>query len=193
MILTPLFRAIDSSGTRKHTVSLRVLLTRLIWLCVLPLVLLATYLAVREVLALKVQRDAEAEHLVRNLATAIDRQLQEQISALELLAALASGGRSGPIEFVLQRSKSLSGKLRWSCRACGHVNANAFFHPRTIRNTPAEAAAAKRLRCRTSSNRHWQARCGRYVHWKSRKGVARSKWRCRSSEMARQSFSYSAS
>ena len=47
-------------------------LSRLIWLCVLPLLLLATWLAVDSVRTIQAQRDQEATNLARNVAAALD-------------------------------------------------------------------------------------------------------------------------
>src|SRR3990172_10394332 len=66
--------------------SLHSFLTRLIWLCVLPLVLLAVYLAVYRVQTIQAERDLEAENLAKNLATAIDQHLNTRIGALHMLA-----------------------------------------------------------------------------------------------------------
>lgn len=65
---------------------LRSFLVRLIWLCVLPLLLLAAYLAVDTVSAARRQRDLEATNLARNFVTAIDQGLRARIGALNILA-----------------------------------------------------------------------------------------------------------
>jgi PAS domain S-box-containing protein len=67
--------------------TLQTFLTRLIWLCVLPLVLLAVYLAANHVQSMQAQFDREAADQARNVATTIDRQLGAQIAALQVLAA----------------------------------------------------------------------------------------------------------
>jgi len=78
-------------GIGKDTgMSLKSFLTRLILICVLPLVLLAAYLAVDRVQSLQTQRDIEAANLARNIATALDRQVEARISALQVLAASSS-------------------------------------------------------------------------------------------------------
>ncbi|MBE0615515.1 MAG: PAS domain S-box protein [Burkholderiales bacterium] len=61
-------------------------LTRLIWLSVLPLVLLAAYLAVYLVRTIDTERDIEAANLAKNFATAIDQHLNARIGALHMLA-----------------------------------------------------------------------------------------------------------
>lgn len=66
--------------------SLHKLLTRLIWLCVGPLILLAVYLAALSVLDKQADRNIEASNLAKNFATAIDQHLQARISALHMLA-----------------------------------------------------------------------------------------------------------
>jgi PAS domain S-box-containing protein len=83
----PLSRPAATAGKRLQALSLNAFLTRLIWLCVLPLVILAGYLAINHVYTLQDQRDREAAHQVRNVATAIDLQLGAQIAALQMLAA----------------------------------------------------------------------------------------------------------
>ncbi len=66
--------------------SLHRFLTRLIWLCMLPLVLLAAYLAVDRVHTMQAENDLEATNLAHNFATAIDQNLIARISALQILA-----------------------------------------------------------------------------------------------------------
>lgn len=60
-------------------------LARLIWLCVLPLALLAAYLAGDSVLKAWAARDLEAANLAKNFATAIDDHLNARIRALRML------------------------------------------------------------------------------------------------------------
>lgn len=67
-------------------VSLNAFLTRLIWLCVVPLLLLASYLAVDSVRSSRADRDDEAANLAKNFATAIDQNLAARIDALRMLA-----------------------------------------------------------------------------------------------------------
>ena len=66
--------------------SLHRLLTRLIWLCVLPLVVLAGYLAVAHVSRMQAERDLEAENLVKSLAKEIDGDLAARLGGLNMLA-----------------------------------------------------------------------------------------------------------
>jgi len=67
--------------------SLHVFLTRLIWLCVLPLLLLAVYLAGNHIHSLQARQDREAANLVRNFVTALDHDIGARIAALQVLAA----------------------------------------------------------------------------------------------------------
>jgi PAS domain S-box-containing protein len=62
-------------------------LTRLIWLCVGPLALLALFLAGVHVHTLQRQRDQGAWDRTRNLATALDHDLAARMAALQALAA----------------------------------------------------------------------------------------------------------
>ncbi len=72
------------------SLSLSKFLGRLIWLCVLPLVFLATYLAVHQVRTLQDRESQDAEDQVRNIATDIDNRLQALILPLQVLAASSS-------------------------------------------------------------------------------------------------------
>ncbi|MEW6185510.1 MAG: PAS domain S-box protein [Thermodesulfobacteriota bacterium] len=74
-------------GKRKPPVSLHRYLTRLIFWCVLPLIVLAVYLSIHYLSVMKNRLDQEAADQVRNVATVIDRHLIAQISALEVMAA----------------------------------------------------------------------------------------------------------
>jgi PAS domain S-box-containing protein len=74
-------------SNKMQVMSLHAFLTRLIWLCVLPLTLLAVYLAVYHVGSLQSQRNQQAADLARNVATAVDRHLKSRIAGLQLLAS----------------------------------------------------------------------------------------------------------
>lgn len=82
----PVPKAIETNKQRISPLSLYAFLTRLIWLCVLPLVILAMYLAVSHINALMDQRNQQAGNQAQNLATAIDHQIGAQIAALQMLA-----------------------------------------------------------------------------------------------------------
>lgn len=84
---------------RPKGVPLRVFLFRLIGLCLLPLLVLATWLAYDSVRAGQVQRDQEAANLAKNFGAAVDQHLDAHIRALQLRAPspLADApGRSPP-------------------------------------------------------------------------------------------------
>ena len=66
--------------------SLHRFLTRLIWICVLPLIALAAYLAIDSVHRARIERDQLAANLAANFATAIDQNLSARIAALQILA-----------------------------------------------------------------------------------------------------------
>ncbi|MGB0127746.1 MAG: hypothetical protein WBP72_08915, partial [Rhodocyclaceae bacterium] len=68
-------------------VPLRTYLGRLIWMCVLPLLVLAIWLAYDRVRASHVQRNQQAAAQVRNFAANVDQQLELRIRALSMLAA----------------------------------------------------------------------------------------------------------
>jgi len=85
--LTPL-----PAGTASLT--LKTFLTRLIWLCLLPPLLLAAYLAMSQLREIQAQRDVEASSLAKALASAIDQDLEGRIAALQMLAGSAPVGDS---------------------------------------------------------------------------------------------------
>lgn len=62
-------------------------LTRLIWLCVLPLLVFSVWLAIDHVRTLQLRNDQEAIHIARNVATAIDHHLNARIGSLRVMAA----------------------------------------------------------------------------------------------------------
>ena len=66
---------------------LHTFLTRLIWLCIAPLLVLSAYLALDQLRNLEAQRDLDATEAAQNTATSIDRHLGAQIGALQMLAA----------------------------------------------------------------------------------------------------------
>ena len=66
--------------------SLHRFLTRLIWLCVGPLILLAIFLAVFNVMSKRAEHDIQAANLVNNFTAVVDQHLQARISALHMLA-----------------------------------------------------------------------------------------------------------
>jgi len=67
--------------------SLRAFLTRLIWLCVLPGVLVAAWLAATHVQDMQVEIDSEADRQAQNVAASIDQFLGARIGALQILAS----------------------------------------------------------------------------------------------------------
>jgi hypothetical protein len=62
-------------------------LTRLIWLCMTPLMLLAAWLAWSDLQESESQHRREGANLARNFATAVDQFLEERRNALHMLAA----------------------------------------------------------------------------------------------------------
>lgn len=70
----------------RRALPLGAFLTRLIWLCVLPLLLLTTWLAWHHVQGLRAEHDREAQRLARNFASAIDQHLDARLRALNMLA-----------------------------------------------------------------------------------------------------------
>jgi PAS domain S-box-containing protein len=75
-----------SPGAKRSRLSLATFFTRLVWLCMLPLLLLAVWLAVDSVRTEQSDNDLAATNLVKNFATAIDHYLDARIAALNMLA-----------------------------------------------------------------------------------------------------------
>jgi PAS domain S-box-containing protein len=71
----------------KQLVSLQAYLTRLIWLCVLPLFFLAAGYGAAHIRAMQADRDRTEEHRARNIMDAVDRIITSQLAALQVLAA----------------------------------------------------------------------------------------------------------
>ncbi|EPY01053.1 PAS domain S-box protein, partial [Magnetospirillum fulvum] len=67
--------------------SLRGFLSRLIWICILPLVLVSVYLAISQLRHYQAQRELEATYLAHNITSTIDRLIGNQVGALKMLAA----------------------------------------------------------------------------------------------------------
>jgi diguanylate cyclase (GGDEF)-like protein/PAS domain S-box-containing protein len=66
--------------------ALKSYLSRLIWICIAPLLLLATFLAVYHVRTLKDGRDMTARNLAANVVTTLDQVLASRIAVLSTLA-----------------------------------------------------------------------------------------------------------
>lgn len=62
-------------------------LTRLIWLCIAPLLLLGSWLAVDQVLGVLARSRDDAQNAARRIAASIDEDLRDRINGLQLLAA----------------------------------------------------------------------------------------------------------
>ncbi len=74
-------------GARSRDLPVRTVVSRLIWLCMGPLVLLAIVLAVRHVHEVHAQQDRVAERLGATVVSAVDQIVGSRIATLELLAA----------------------------------------------------------------------------------------------------------
>ncbi|MBS1142162.1 MAG: hybrid sensor histidine kinase/response regulator [Proteobacteria bacterium] len=84
--------SISRSSSDRHPagkpggMSLHRFLTRLIWLCVLPLLFLAAYLAFAHVRFIQSERDATIRNMANNFVAALDKELEARISGLQMLA-----------------------------------------------------------------------------------------------------------
>jgi len=67
-------------------VSMRAFITRLIWLCLLPPLLLAAWLAFDNVKAKEADFLDDAQHITRNISLTIDQRLQTYVTGLTMLA-----------------------------------------------------------------------------------------------------------
>lgn len=76
----------NDATVRSPGIPLKMFLTRLIWLCVLPLLILGLWLTYDSVRATLERRDQEALHLAKNFALSIDLHLRSRVRALNMLA-----------------------------------------------------------------------------------------------------------
>ena len=70
----------------RKAIRLSTFLGRLIWLCVLPLLLLSAYLATERVLSAQEEQDQKAKELADDVVTVIEQRLDARIGALKMLA-----------------------------------------------------------------------------------------------------------
>ena len=73
-------------SSRTKELSMRVFITRLIWLCVFPTLLLASWIAIDNVRSERAEFLAAATRINNNLAMSIDRSLQTYINGLQMLS-----------------------------------------------------------------------------------------------------------
>ncbi len=71
-------------------VSLNAFLARLIWMCVLPLLILAAYLSIHHLRSIHSQHKQDASDRAHNAAASIDLHIEAQIAALKMLSASPS-------------------------------------------------------------------------------------------------------
>lgn len=74
-------------GPYNYHMSFNRFLTRLILLCVLPLLVLAVFLAAVYVYHVHMEHDAHADGVSKSLSAQIDQSLNARISGLQMLAA----------------------------------------------------------------------------------------------------------
>jgi len=67
-------------------ITLRSYLTRLVWLCIAPIVVLAVFLAYLYVDSERTHRESTATNLLQNLSRLVDLKIESRITALETLA-----------------------------------------------------------------------------------------------------------
>ncbi len=167
MTLSNLHKPGNSAEKAPKPLSLLAFLTRLILLCVLPLVLLAIYLAVDNVRTLQEKIDHEAEHLAENVATAIDLQIRARIGSLEVLAAsplLDDPPRLN--EFYTEAKafrKSFGGNV-----ILADLSTQMLFNTQCAfwRSAP-ETSPPKKPRSGSDCVENRKTRCWRHVHRKS--------------------------
>ncbi len=79
-------QALSQPFLRDHAISMRSFVARLIWLCMLPPLIVATWLAVDGVHKQQQAFMNDARHIAGYLALAIDQRLQARINGLNMLA-----------------------------------------------------------------------------------------------------------
>jgi PAS domain S-box-containing protein len=78
---------VSDTNRQQDGMPLQAFLTRLIWLCMWPLLLLAAYLEVDNVRAVQAENNVKAAHVLKIVADAVDQDLKSRIGALQLLAS----------------------------------------------------------------------------------------------------------
>lgn len=84
-----------------NLLTLKTFLTKLAMLCMVPLLLLADYLAICHVRVLQSRFDHDAEHQTRNLSATIDSHIKAQIAALQMAALRLAEERAGCIDLLV--------------------------------------------------------------------------------------------
>lgn len=87
MSRTPEDNGKDGASKKTKSLSLRAFLSRLIWVCMLPLLLLTVYLAVDRVQSLRFQCNESANNFAHLAANSVDSYLNSQTRSLKALAA----------------------------------------------------------------------------------------------------------
>ena len=77
---------VDSDERAGVGISLHVFVTRLIWACLSPVVVLAGYLAIEQVRQVQADMDRRAGRQARGLATDVEQDLQARLNGLQMLA-----------------------------------------------------------------------------------------------------------
>lgn len=102
-------------ASRQIPLTLNALITRLILLCVTPLLLLALYLSVVHVLRIRDEAGQHASRVARNVATVIDNNLKSRVSGMQLLAE--SPLAEAPVKLLLLYKEALGFRVHFG----GHV------------------------------------------------------------------------
>jgi PAS domain S-box-containing protein len=85
--MSPLRRVFALFGARKDAgIPLATYLTRLIWLCLLPLIGIAAWLAYDSIRTLRTEIDQEAGYLARNFTNSVDQFLNSRMRGMNILA-----------------------------------------------------------------------------------------------------------
>ncbi|WP_157268584.1 PAS domain S-box protein [Azohydromonas aeria] len=95
-----------SARPRGRGMPLATFLTRLVWCCVLPLALLAAWMAWNRVRAGELASEEQARSQARNFAAAVDQGLAARIAALEMLARAPQPGEGGGWAGLYQAAQS---------------------------------------------------------------------------------------
>src|SRR5689334_15786241 len=115
--------------------SLHSYLTRLIWLCVTPLVLLACWLAIDSVRTVQSERDLKAAALAQAVATEIDQALNARIGALNILAHSPLAGDAHARALFYEEARGFHASFD-SPVIQGDLDLNMVFNTRVPLGTP---------------------------------------------------------
>ena len=137
-------------SVQHRSIPLKTYLTRLLWLCILPLLVLAVWLAYDSVQTLRAGQRQAAEQTAENFANSIDQYLRSRIRGLNMIAIspLLDEPAQWPILYQQAQGyqKSFDGHVVLSKNPCACCSTRACHSAKPCRRCPAPKATQRRRR-----------------------------------------------